>query len=50
MQEEDYTAKISVKVRDLGRQLRQLVWHKRWKNVYVLNTAEIMGIGRLPDT
>jgi len=45
MQEEDYTAKISVKVRDLGRQLRQLVWHKRWKNVYVLNTAEIMGLG-----
>ena len=45
MDDEDFSAKMAVKVRDLGRHLRQLVWHKRWKNVFVLNTAEIMGIG-----
>jgi len=45
MSEEDFTAKIAVQVRDLGRHLRQLVWHKRWRNVFVINTAEIMGIG-----
>jgi len=40
----DYAANIAGGVSALGRHLRQLVWHKRWKNVVVLNTPELMGI------
>jgi len=43
--EEQFTSRISASVRDLGRYLRQLVWHRRWRNVTVVNTVELMGIG-----
>jgi len=45
MNEEQFTTRISASVRDLGRYLRQLVWHRRWRNVTVVNTVELMGIG-----
>ena len=44
LEDADYAANIAGGVRALGRHLRQLVWHKRWKNVTVINTAESMGI------
>jgi len=45
MDEADFTEVQAAAVRDLGRYLRQLVWHKRWKNVVVVNPADLMGIG-----
>ena len=44
LEDADYAANIAGGVCALGRHLRQLVWHKRWKNVVVINTAELMGI------
>jgi hypothetical protein len=45
LEDADYAASVSGGVRALGCHLRQIVWHKRWKNVTVVNTAELMGIG-----
>jgi len=44
LEDADYAANVAGGVCALGRHLRQLVWHKRWSNVVVINTAELMGI------
>jgi len=45
IEDADYGANQAGAVRELGRNLRQLVWHKRWRNVTVINTSELMGVG-----
>jgi len=44
LEDADFSANVAGGVRALGRHLRQQVWHKRWRNVTVVNTAELMGI------
>jgi len=58
-EDDDYGANVAGGIRALGQYLRQLVWHRRWKNVVVANTTELMDLGgpnsveeaaiRLPD-
>ena len=40
----DYSPNQAGSVQVLGRYLRQLVWHRRWRNVTVVNTGDMMGI------
>jgi hypothetical protein len=59
IEDDDYGPNVAGGVRALGQHLRQLVWHRRWKNVVVANTGDLMGLGtahsveeaavRLPD-
>jgi len=44
LEDDDFGANVMGGVRALGQYLRQMVWHRRWRNVVVTNTAEIMGI------
>jgi len=41
----DYGEKLAAGVRQAGRFIRSLVWHKRWRNVRVINPTELMGAG-----
>ena len=45
MEEDDFVATQAAAVRDLGRYLRQMVWHRRWRNVIVVNPVDMMGMG-----
>ena len=44
LEDPDYGANVTGGITALGQYLRQLVWHRRWRNVVVVNTPDLMGI------